>query len=104
MSSDDLKAIITIVVILFVLAIIFTPIIALWVYIILQNSKRKRIRERILAARADVIGNKRWFPARYAGQQRFDSFFKILPWEGAGIFVLAPGSVLYLGEMLNGTP
>ena len=38
------------------------------------------------------------------GQQRFDSFFKILPWEGAGIFVVAPGSVLYLGEMLNGTP
>src|SRR5207244_5382085 len=91
-------------ILLFVFAIILTPIIALWVYIILQNGKRKRIRERILAARSDVIGNKRWFPARYAGQQRFDSFFKILPWEGAGIFVVAPGSVLYLGEMLNGTP
>src|SRR6266849_6588197 len=104
MSSDDLKAIITIVVILFVLAIIFAPIIALWVYIILQNGKRKRIRERILAARADVIGNKRWFPARYASQPRFDSWFKILPWEGAGIFIIAPGSVLFLGETFSGTP
>ena len=89
MNSPDAQALITIIILLFVFAIILTPIIALWVYIILQNGKRKRIRERILAARSDVIGNKRWFPARYAGQQRFDSFFKILPWEGAGIFVVA---------------
>src|SRR3989441_5022486 len=104
MSNEGAQALIGIIILLFVFAIILTPIIALWVYIILQNGKRKRIRERILAAHADVIGKKRWFSARYAGQQRFDSFFKILPWEGAGIFVVAPGSVLYLGEMLNGTP
>ena len=104
MSNEGAQTLIGIVILLFVFAIILTPIIALWVYIILQTGKRKRIRERILAARSDVIGNKRWYPARYAGQERFDSFFKILPWESAGIFVVAPGSVLYLGEMLNGTP
>src|SRR5438034_6202075 len=70
MNNDNAQAIIAIVILLFVFAIILTPIIALWVYIILQNGKRKRIRERILAARSDVIGKKRWFPARYAGQQR----------------------------------
>src|SRR5438477_3422486 len=76
MNNRDFEALIIVIILLFVFAIILTPIIALWAYIILQNSKRKRIRERILAARSDVIGNKRWFPARYAGQQRFDSFFK----------------------------
>jgi hypothetical protein len=104
MKSDAIQAILTIVVILFVLAIILIPVIALWVHIILQNGKRKKIRERILAAHADIVGNKRWFPARYASQQRFDSFFKILPWEGAGILVTVTGSVLFLGETLSGTP
>ncbi len=55
MSSDSVQAIIGIVILLFVLAIILAPVIALWIYIILQNSKRKRIRERILASRGDII-------------------------------------------------
>src|SRR5438128_6176584 len=104
MNNEGAQALITVIILLFVFAIILTPIIALWVYIILQNGKRKRIRERILAARSDVIGKKRWFPARYAGQQRFDSFFKILPWEGGGIFVVVLGSVVWVGEMIYGTP
>lgn len=102
MNSDGAQAIIAIVIILFVLAIILTPVIALWVYIILQNGKRRRIRERILVSRADLIGNKRWFPVRYASQPRFDSWFKILPWDTAGIFIVAPGSALFLGESLAG--
>src|SRR5262245_31613859 len=104
MSSDSAQALIAIIILFFVFAIILTPVIALWVYIILQNGKRKRIRARILASRADIIGNKRWFPVRYASQERFDLWFKILPWEGAGVFVVVPGSVLYLGEMIGGAP
>ena len=67
-----------------------------------SNGRRKRIRETVLATRADLIGNKRWFPVRYASQPRFDLFFKILPWEAAGIIVVAPGSVLFLGETFGG--
>ena len=78
MDSESIQALIGIIVLLFVFAIILTPVIGLWVYIILQNSKRKRIRQRILASRANIIGNKSWFPVRYASQQRFDSWFKIL--------------------------
>ncbi|HVS20790.1 MAG TPA: hypothetical protein VHD88_03030 [Pyrinomonadaceae bacterium] len=104
MDNDHIQALIGIVIGLIAVALLLTPVVALWVYIILQNGKRKRIRERILAARADMIGNKRWFPARYASQDRFDSWFKILPWEGAGIFIVTPGSVLFLGEMFSGAP
>ena len=104
MNNDTIQIVLTLVVIVFVLAIILIPIIALWIYIFLQNGKRKRIRERILATRGDIIGNKRWFPARYASQPRFDSFFKILPWEAAGILITVTGSVLFLGETFSGTP
>jgi hypothetical protein len=104
MKSDDIQMIIGILIGLFTIAIILTPVIALWVYIILQNRKRKRIRERIAASRADLIGNKRWFPVRYASESRFATMFKILPWDSAGIFVVAPGSVLFLGETLAGAP
>jgi hypothetical protein len=102
--SEEAQAIIAIVVVLVILAIVLSPVVALWVYIILQNGKRRRIRERILATRGDVIGNHRWFPGRYASQQCFDSWFKIMPWEAAGILVVVPGSVLFLGEAFSGTP
>lgn len=104
MKSDDIQAIVGILIGFFTITIIMVPILALWVYIILQNGKRKRIRERILAARAHLVGNKRWFPVRYASQPRFDAMLKILPWDTAGILIVAPGSVLFLGESLAGAP
>jgi len=104
MKSDDLEAIVGILIGLFSIAIIMVPVGALWIYIILQNGTRKRIRERILAARVDLVGNKRWFPVRYASQPRFEAMLKILPWDTAGILIVAPGSVLFLGENLAGAP
>jgi hypothetical protein len=104
MSDRDLDALASIVVLIFVFLIILCPVIALWIYIILQNSRRKRIRERVLQSRADIIGNQRWFAARYASEARFGASFKILPWEAAGIFVIARASVLFLGETFSGTP
>jgi hypothetical protein len=102
--NEGAQTILIIVVVLMVLALAISPVIAVWVYIILQNGKRKRIRERILNSRRDMIGNHRWFPARYASQPRFDSMFKIMPWEGAGILLVVAGSVLFLGETFSGTP
>src|SRR6266705_3846661 len=97
MKSDDFQTIVGILIGLFTIGIIMVPVVALWVYIILQNGKRKRIRERILAVHANLVGNKRWFPVRYASQPRFDAMLKILPWDTAGILIVAPGSVLFLG-------
>jgi len=104
MNNEDLQSIFIVIVVLVLLAIALSPVIALWAYIIFQNSKRRKIRERILSARRDVIGDKRWFPTRYASQPRFDSWFKIFPWDGAGIMVVASGSALFLGETMSGTP
>ena len=100
MNNEDLQSIVIVVVVIVLLAIALSPVIALWIYIIFQNSKRKKIRERILSSRRDVIGDKRWFPARYASQPRFDSWFKIFPWEGAGIMVVVTGSALFPGRNL----
>jgi hypothetical protein len=104
MNNNSMQTIVTIVIALLVLAVALTPLIALLIYVFYQNSKRKKIRARILSARRDVIGSKRWLPARYASEPRFNSWFKIFPWEGAGIMVIVTGSVLFLGETLSGTP
>jgi hypothetical protein len=104
MDNESIQAIIVIIMVLLFIGIGLSPVIALWVYVFYQNGKRKRIREGILANRADLIGNKRWFPARYASGPRFDSWFKILPWDSAGVMVVAPGSVLFIGETFSGNP
>jgi len=104
MNNDAFQGMIAIVVILLLIALAFTPVITIWILVFYNNSKRKKMRQRILNSRADIISNKRWFPARYASQERFDSFFKFFPWNGAGIVVVAPGSVLFLGETMSGKP
>lgn len=104
MSNDGLNAIIAIVIVVLCLALILLLLGLFMIYVFFQNSKRKRIREKMLATHRELVGNRRWFPARYASQPRFNSWFKIFPWEGAGILVLAPGSVLFLGETNSGMP
>ena len=104
MNNDALQAILAIILIFALIAIVLTPVIAIWIYVFYQNSKRKKIRQRILASRPDLLGGKPWFPVRYASQPRFDSFLKFFPWDGAGILLVIPGSVLFIGEMLSGAP
>ena len=104
MNDDALQAIVAIVIVVALIAAVFVPVVAIWIYVFYQNSKRKKIVQRILASRADLIGNKRWFPARYASQQKFDTPFKFLPWEAAGVLIVVPGSVLFLGETFSGAP
>jgi len=100
--SNDAQTIILILVLLIALALFLIPFILFFVYVFFQTSKRKRIRERMLAANQQLVGTKRWLPVRYASEPRFKSWFKIFPWEGAGVLVLAPGSALFLGEINSG--
>lgn len=104
MNEGSFEAIVAVIVVVVLVAAVLTPVIAIWILVFYQNSKRKKIVQRILASRADVIGNKRWFPARYASQTRFDSLFKFFPWDGAGVVIVVPGSVLFLGETMSGSP
>jgi len=104
MSSNDAETIISIIILLFVLAICLFPFVLFFCYVFFQNSKRKRIRQRMLATQQQLVSNQRWFPTRYASEPRFKSWFKIFPWEGAGILVMVPGSVTFLGETNSGIP
>jgi len=104
MSSDDGQTIILIVILLVCVAAIFVPLLLFFVYVFFVTSKRKRIRAKMLLTHQQLVGNRRWLPVRYASEPRFKSWFKIFPWEGAGILVLAPGSVLFLGEINSGAP
>ena len=103
MSVDDSQMIITIIILLFTLAVLFIPLLLFFVYVFYQTSKRKSIRKRILSAQPQLAGDRRWLPVRYASDLRFRSWFKIFPWEGAGILVMTPGSVTFLGETNSGT-
>ena len=104
MDNDAAQAIVAIILIVGLLVVCLSPVIAIWVYVFYQNAKRKKIRQRILSSRPDLFGGKSWFPVRYASQQRFDSFFKFFPWDGAGVVLVVPGSVLFLGETFSGAP
>jgi len=102
MNEDQAQAIVAIILLFVLLGALFVPLTAFFGYVFFQTSKRKRIRERMLATHQNLVGNRPWFPARYASQSRYDSWFKIFPWEGAGILVCAAGSVVFLGETNSG--
>jgi hypothetical protein len=104
MNEENLQAIVAAIALIALLAIVFVPFALFIGYALFQKRKRNQIREAILHERQQLIGSYQWFPVRYASESRFKQFFKIFPWEGAGIIVTAPGSVLFLGQMLSGSP
>jgi hypothetical protein len=104
MNNDDAQSIILVITLLFALGLMLFPFLVFFIYVFFQNSKRKRIRARMLTAHQQLVGNRRWLPVRYASQPRFKAWFKIFPWGGSGVIVLAPGSVLFLGETNSGLP
>jgi hypothetical protein len=102
--EDNLNAILEIIGLLIFLGILMIPFLAFFVYVFFQNSKRKRIRQRTASSYGQMIGNSRTVAVRYASEPRFRSWWKIFPWEGAGLLVPAAGVVTFVGEQLNGSP
>jgi hypothetical protein len=103
-NNDDAQIIVMAIVLIAIMAIVFVPFLVFIGYAFYQKSKRNSIRQRMLTEQQHVVGNHPWFPVRYASEPRFKSFFKIFPWEGAGIIVVAPGSVIFLGQTSSGLP
>ena len=104
MNNDDAQVIVLAIILIAILVIVFVPFLAFIGYVVYQNSKRNSIRQRLLNERQQLIGGQRWFPVRYASEPRFKSLWKIFPWEAAGIIVIVPGSVLFLGQTNSGLP
>ncbi len=97
--SETAVGIIEIIIVLLGLAAVLLPFVAFIIYVMVITAKRKQAVRRITAANQQLIGTKRWLPVRYASEPRFKALFKIFPWEGAGILVMAPGSVVFLGDV-----
>ncbi len=104
MDDGSAQAILLVIVLLLILAAVFVPVGGFYAYAFYQKSKRNRIRETALREQQQLVAGHRWFPVRYASEIRFKAPFKIFPWEGAGIIVIAPGSVMFLGQTNSGTP
>jgi hypothetical protein len=102
--ENGIETIVAVVAVLLLLALLFIPLIAFFVYVFMQNSKRKNIRARAQAQYGHMIGTSNAIPVRYASEPRFKAFFKVFPWEGAGLLVPSNGVVTFVGEKNNGTP
>ena len=102
MSADDIQNIILALFLIAIFGGLFLFMAVFFIYVFFQTSKRKKIRQRVLTTQTQFVGTHRWLPVRYASEPRFRSWFKIFPWEGAGIVVLMPGSVTFLGETNSG--
>jgi hypothetical protein len=96
--ENGIDTIVSIVAALLLLGLLLVPFLAFIAYVFLQNSKRKSIRKRALAQYGHVTGLNHSIPVRYASEPRFRAFFKIFPWEGAGLLVPANGVVTFVGE------
>jgi hypothetical protein len=104
MNEQDIQAITLVVAMLIGLALVLAPFLLFFIYVFYQNSRRKGIREKLLATQQQLVASREWLPVRYASTSRFKKLFKIFPWEAAGILVMAPASAIFLGETMSGTP
>ena len=102
MSSNDVGQIITIILLLALGALFLLPFLLFFVYVFYQNSKRKKIRSRVLSAMQQLGASHRQLPVRYSSEERFKAWWKIFPWEGAGLLFVAPGVIHFFGEKNSG--
>ena len=102
--NDDFQTLVEIIILLVFVGMMLVPFSLFFGYVIYQNSKRKRIRERTQQAFSQLIGNNNPVPVRYCSDRHFRSWLKIFPWEGTGLLVPGNGVVTFVGEKLNGVP
>ena len=102
--NDDFQLIVTLVVLFFALFLFLAPFVVFFIYVFFQNSKRKRIREKIQTTQQALLAGRPYVPVRYASEPRFKAWFKIFPWEGTGLLLTSPGSVTFVGETNAGHP
>ncbi len=101
---SDAQTILLVLTLLALLGLSLTPFVAFLIYVFYQNSKRRRIRDKVLAAHQQLIGNHKPIAVRYCSEPRFKAWFKIFPWEGAGVLLPSSGNVMFVGENLSGVP
>jgi hypothetical protein len=93
---------VVIVVLVVVVAVFIVAVGALAAYVLYLNGQRGKIRARLLAEFQESVSKGRWFPLRFSSQTRFKSIYKIFPWEGAGIVVILPTELRFVGETSRG--
>jgi len=96
MSASDLVGLLLV---LFIFGLLLLFLLAFFGYVGYQNWKRNEIRNRILAA---APNSGETLPVRYASNDRYNSFFKIFPWDTAGVIFRSADEFLFLGEQLSG--
>jgi hypothetical protein len=102
--NDEAQTIVAAVALLAMLFLLLAPFLLFFIYVFYQTGKRKRIRDQIQRTQQQWLAGRVCIPVRYASEPRFKAWFKIFPWEGSGILVTSPGNVMFLGELLSGTP
>lgn len=73
-----------------------------FVYAFAQASERKRIQQDILKAKGALHGQAHRFPVRYATGAKFKKWFKIFPWEGAGMLFVGSDQAAFYGRLFSG--
>jgi hypothetical protein len=97
--DNSVSPVLVLLLVLFFLALLLAPLVLFFIYVGYQNWKRNDIRKKILSANSASVEK---IPVRYASEQRFNSLFKIFPWDTAGVIFNSPGTASFLGERMSG--
>lgn len=99
--DNSVSPVLVLLLVLFFLALLLVPLVLFFVYVGYQNWKRNDIRKKIISANGAIVEK---IPVRYASEQRFNSLFKIFPWDTAGVIFNSPGTASFLGARMSGEP
>ena len=102
--NDNVQTLVDAVILLVLVGMMLIPFALFFGYVIYQNFRRNKIREKTRQSFAQLIGSNNAVPVRYCSERHFRSWLKIFPWEGAGLIVPGNGVVTFVGEKLNGVP
>ena len=80
------------------LGIPLLPTILIIIYSHQKAKERKKIYEKILKSKEKIFTQGHWFHIKYCSEKRFWKYWKLFPWEAAGILYLSKDNVMFFGE------
>jgi hypothetical protein len=86
------------------LSMILPAVIPLTIIIVYARSKykeRQQLYREIYNDKKEILLKNRWYPVKYATEERFAKIWKILPQEGSGIMCLLEDKILFWGKNLK---
>lgn len=99
--GEGLAFLLMAVAIFLMIILLIIPLVLVIVYAVSMTTDRKKLYNKLKSNNQELLSQGDWYPVRYSSEKKFHSWFKIFPWETAGILYIGNDKIIFLSEIFS---